>query len=86
MSPNSMTFLFNVGHTESSLTQIGELEAEVSQLQSLNAKLEGDLLAAERSGSRLSKAGNGHDPDGTSQNGMGNLSGQGDLSEPRLPM
>ena len=73
------------GQAEAGLTQISELEGELSQLQSLNAKLEEDLLAAERSGSRLSKAGkagNGHDPGDASQSGFGELlSGQGKLPD-----
>ena len=49
------------GQTESGLTQIADLEVESQQLQSLNARLEEDLLAAERTGKRQSRAGNGHD-------------------------
>ena len=45
----------------------------MSQLQSLNAKLEEDLLASEHAGSRMIKPGNGHDPDDSSQPGFGKL-------------
>lgn len=69
------------GQSESSLTQIADLEAELQEVQSLNARLEEDLLAAERTGSRMHRPGNGHELD-TSQSGFGSvLSGsQGELS------
>ena len=58
------------GKTEAGLTQIADLESELSQLQSLNAKLEEDFLAAERAGSHMSISGNGHDPGDKSQPGF----------------
>ncbi len=60
------------GQSESSLTQIADLEAELQEVQSLNARLEEDLLAAERTGSRMQRPGNGHDLD-TSQSGFGSV-------------
>ena len=51
------------GQNETGLTQIGDLESQIQQLQSLNARLEEDLLAAERTGSRANRPGNGHDPE-----------------------
>ncbi len=60
------------GQSESSLTQIADLEAELQQVQSLNARLEEDLLAAERTGSRMQRPGNRHDLD-TSQSGFGSV-------------
>jgi len=68
------------GQSESSLTQIADLEAELQEVQSLNARLEEDLLAAERTGSRMHRPGNGHELD-TSQSGFGSvLSGsQGEI-------
>ncbi|KAL3136045.1 hypothetical protein ABBQ32_007079 [Trebouxia sp. C0010 RCD-2024] len=69
------------GQTEVSLSRIAELEAELSQLQQLNAKLEEDLLAelaAERSGSHMNKAGNGHHPDDESQPGLASSLGHGE--------
>ena len=84
MTPNGMNFRFCfrlIGHcagqTEAGLTQIADLEGELTQLQNLNAKLEEDLLAAERTGSRMSKPGNGHDPN---DNLM--ASAQGKLQQP----
>ena len=50
----------NAGQSDSSLTQIADLESELQQLQALNARLEEDLLAAERTGSRLGRPPNGH--------------------------
>lgn len=70
-----MGVVCNAGQTEASQTQAAELNEKLGQLQSLNAKLEEDLLAAEH----VSKAGNGHHPDG-SQPGLGNsLAGDGML-------
>ncbi len=68
------------GQSESSLTQVADLEAELQEVQRLNARLEEDLLAAERTGSRMQRPGNGHELD-TSQSGFGSvLSGsQGDF-------
>lgn len=62
--------MHSAGQTEAGLTQIAVLEADLSRLQSLNAKLEEDLLAAEHAGNHMSKAGNGHDPDADSQPGF----------------
>lgn len=61
--------MHTAGQSEAGLTQIGELQAELSQLQSLNAKMEEDLLAAERTG-RHSAAGNGQDPQDESEPGF----------------
>lgn len=58
------------GQIEAGLTQIADLQSEVSQLQSLNAKLEEDFLAAERAGSHMGTSGNGHDPEDKSQLGF----------------
>ena len=70
-----MGVVCNAGQTEASQTQAAELNEKLGQLQGLNAKLEEDLLAAEH----VSKAGNGHHPDG-SQPGLGNsLAGDGML-------
>ncbi len=60
------------GQSEASLTQIGDLESELQQVQSLNARLEEDLLAAERTGSRMNRPGNGHDL-AASQSGFGSV-------------
>ncbi|KAL0022630.1 hypothetical protein WJX77_011900 [Trebouxia sp. C0004] len=60
------------GQSESSLTQIADLEAELQEVQRLNARLEEDLLAAERTGSRMQRPGNGHELD-TSQSGFGSV-------------
>lgn len=69
------------GQSESSLTQIADLEARLQEVQTLNARLEEDLLAAERTGSRMQRPGNGHELD-ASQSGFGSvLSGsQGESS------
>ena len=61
------------GQSDSSLTQIADLESELQQLQALNARLEEDLLAAEHTGSRLGRPPNGHPLD-PSHSGSG-LSG-----------
>ena len=61
--------IHTAGQNEAGLTQIGELQAQLTQLQSLNAKLEEDLLAAERTG-RLYRAGNGQDPQNESEIGF----------------
>lgn len=58
--------MHTTGQTEAGLTQIAELESELSQLQSLNAKLEEDL----RAGSYMGTAGNGHNPDDEFQPGF----------------
>ncbi len=63
------------------LTRIADLEAELNQLQLLNAKLEEDLLVAEGAGGHMSKAGNGHDLDDISQPGL--ASSLGKLAETR---
>ena len=60
------------GQSESSLTQNADLEAELQEVQSLNARLEEDLLAAERTGSRMQRPGNGHDLD-ASHSGFGSV-------------
>ncbi|KAL3131491.1 hypothetical protein ABBQ38_007797 [Trebouxia sp. C0009 RCD-2024] len=66
------------GQTEVSLSRIAELEAELSQLQQLNVKLEEDLLAAERAGSHMSKAGTSHHLDDESQLGLASSLGHGE--------
>ena len=58
------------GQTEAGLTQIADMESELSQLQNLNANLEEDLLAAEHAGSHTGRAGNGHDPKDEAQHGF----------------
>lgn len=62
--------MHTAGQTEAGQTQVADLKAELSQAQSLNAKLEEDLLAAERVGSHMSKAGNGQVSGDESQPGF----------------
>ena len=68
------------GQSDSSLTQIADLESELQQLQALNARLEEDLLAAERTGSRMGRPPNGHPLDPAhSGNGLSGPVGQSPL-------